>query len=648
MAITPINLTRVSDNMRTLSLLDSLRNNTLQIFLDQGRLASGNRFNAPSENPVLASRAMHLSDLLEQQDQILANISHADSLLATSDTAIGEVSSLLTEAHDIALTMINSTTSSAERQAEAQLVLGIIDQLVTVGNRRYGDIHLFGGQQTQQPPFTQDHGVAEYRGDLGALRAHVDYSQDPIINMTGAELFGALAGGLQGYVDLNPALTQETRLADAAGTGAKPIQTGPIRVTLTDPAISFIADLSSADTAGNVIDLLNQAAADAGLSVGPGAAFHAAFNAAGNGYQITAGTGTVTIGEVGDGMTARDLGLLGSGAAIVGADLRPRLTAMTTIDALFGGTGADLGLIRIENGHMAVDVDLSTVRTVGELMNRINAAGVDVQARINDAGTGIDVLNLVSGMAMKIGEVDGDTANLLGIRSLHAGTRLSTLNQGRGVQIREGYDDLSIRTHSGVSFSVNLDGCETIGDVLERINGAAAEAGADLTASLASVGNGIRIEDRTAGSLDLVVQRADLSYAIDGLGIEKTTGGSEIIGDDTSGIIPQSVFTALHDLYRGLMGDDEIMIGDAGARLEQFMGRASQLQGEVGARSKAMHTRLAFTEDAVASTRALLSEVKDLDYAEAITRFQMAQTTLQANLLTGSRLMQMSLLNFIQ
>jgi flagellar hook-associated protein 3 FlgL len=56
---------------------------------------------------------------------------------------------------------------------------------------------------------------------------------------------------------------------------------------------------------------------------------------------------------------------------------------------------------------------------------------------------------------------------------------------------------------------------------------------------------------------------------------------------------------------------------------------------------------LQLTEDAVVATRTLLSEVKDLDYTEAITRFQQAQTTLQANLMTGARLMQLSLMDYI-
>jgi len=647
MAVTSISLTRVSHNLQTISMLEALRSNSLNLYLDQNRLATGNRLNAPSEDPVAAFRAMQTSELLEGQDQLLKNISHADSILSATDSAIGEVNSQLTDAHNIALSMINGTTSSEERQSEAQLVLGIINQLVSVGNRKYQDIQLFGGQRTQTTPFTQDYGVAVYRGDTGSLTAHVDVNQDSAINLTGAELFGALSSGVTGWADLNPALGDDTRLADVSGAAGRGIQLGMVRLALSSPAVSFAVDLSQADTAGDVIDMIKGAAEQAGLTVGPGGDLDVSFNAARNGYQIDAASGTVTIDDLGQGTTARDLGIAGSGASITGGDLNAKVTGMTRVSSLFGGAGAALGTIHIENGHLAADVDLSGAQTVQEILNRINTAGVEVQAQINEAANGIDVLNPVSGFAMKIGEAGGNTAEVLGIRSMHAGTLLSEMNQGKGVQTSPGHNDLNIQAKDGTQFQVSLSGSRTIQDVLDRINAAAAAAGVAVTADLTDVGNGIRITDNTGGAGELVISRADLSYAIDGLGLEGRTTGNQIVGTDVNGKVPDSVFTALRDLYDGLMSDDEAKIGDAAARLEGFMTTASRLRGQVGARSQAMSTRQQLTEDAVTSTKALLSQIKDLDYTEAITKFQQAQMALQANLLTGSRLMQISLLDYL-
>jgi len=647
MAITPINVHRVSHNMFTLSLLDSLRSNTLDLFLEQNRLASGNKLNAPSEDPVEAFRAMEVSAILDQQAQILQNIDHADSLLSATDSALGEINGLLIDAHDIALGMINSTTSTEERQAEAQLVRGILDQLVTIGNRRYRDLYLFGGQQVTTAPFTQTYGVAEYRGDVGSLNVHVDRSQDPAVNLTGAELFNAL-GVFSGWVDLDPALQLDTRLADMGGTTGRGIQTGSIQITLSEPSASFTVDLGGADSAGDIISLIEDAARNAGLTVGAGQDLAVGFNAAGNGFRLDVTSGTVTVEELGDGVTARDLGLLGSGGSLEGDDVNTRLVPMTRIDTLFGNAGATLGTIRLENGHLTADVDLADATTIQDVINRINAAGVEVRAQINEAGTGLDVVNLVSGFEMRISEVDGNTATVLGIRSYHAGTLLSEMNDGRGVPTVPGSADLIVQAKDGTRFEVNLDDARTVQDVIDAINAAAAAAGTAVSASLATTGNGIRLVDETGGGGAFSVERANMSYAIDALGLDHSTDGTELVSDDTNGIVPDSIFTALHNLYEGLVDNDDVMITDAAQRLESFMNRTSRLAGEVGARSSAMKTRLQFTEDAVVATQALLSKIKDLDYSEAVTRFQQAQTALQANLMTGSRLMELSLLNFIR
>ncbi len=658
MAISSINVSRVSHNMRTLSLLESLRANTMRLFAEQVRISSGNRLNAPSEDPVMSARAIQLTEVLEQQDQILANLRHADSFMTTTDASISEVNDLLIQARSIASEMVNSTADQSQRDAMAELVTGIIDQLVTVGNRMYGNVYLFGGQQTLRMPFTQVHGGVEYRGDEAPLKVQAARNQEQTINLTGAELFGALSGTVSGYVDLNPAIAADTRLVDLGGTAGRGVRPTLMRVALTVPNVSFLVDLSGADTAGNVVDAINAAAAAAGLVVGPGGDFQAGFNAARNGFQLNA-AGNVTVTEVGEGVTARDLGLLGTGAGIlVGRDVNTRLTPMTRIADLFGGTGAALGAIRIDNGSLSATIDLAGAVTVQEVLNRINFAGVEVEARINDAATGIDIVSRMSGSDLHVGEAGGTSAELLGIRSLHGGTELSRLNHGRGVSTVAGKDDLRFIARDGTLIDVNLDGARTMQDVIDRINARSALAGfpPPITASLVVEGNGLKIVDNTGGAGPLTVQRLNFSAAIDDLGLSAAVtagGGNELIGADPNGIRPESVFSALIDLHRALtMGGpqhrQEQAITAAAERIQGFIDQTTRLQGVVGARSRAMTTRLQMTEDAVLKTRELLSSVKDLDFTEAITKFQQAQTALQANLMTGPRLLQMTLLDFLR
>lgn len=652
MAITPINISRTSFNMQMLSLLESLRQNTLQLFLEQNRLATGNRLNAPSEDPVLGTRVTELTEILERQEQVLSNIRHGDSFLAATDVAIGEVNDLLTQAHSIALEMVNSHADADQRASMAELVMGIIDQLVMVGNRTYLGVYLLAGQQTTTLPFTQNTGGVEYRGDSNPLVTRVDAFQAPQINLTGQDVFGVLNGRIEGYVDLNPALTDDTRLADVKGTTGKGVNvSGPIRISLDSPSTTFTVDLSTADTIGDVIDMINRAAEDAGLTVGPGGDFNASLNATLDGLQLEAGGSTLTVEDLGAGVTARDLGIRGTGfPAIAGADIDAKVTKMTQISSLFGGAGTALGTIQVTSGETTEIINLGGAVTVQDILNRLNSAEIEIRAEINADGTGIDVVNIVSGVSLQIGENGGNFAETLGLRTYHGATRLSDLNNGCGVNIREGFDDLLIQARDGSSFAVRLDGAQTVQDVLDLINGAAATAGVNVSAGLAPFGNGIRLIDNTGGAGQFAVIRAGSSEAIDGLGLNKTKDSPELLGDDVSGVEPNSVFTALIKLHDALARSGpnvEQEITEASELLQAFIRKTTTIQGVIGARSRAMATRLDLTENAVVATQRLLSELKDLDYTEAITRFQQAQTTLQANLMTGSRLLQLSLMNYI-
>ena len=53
-------------------------------------------------------------------------------------------------------------------------------------------------------------------------------------------------------------------------------------------------------------------------------------------------------------------------------------------------------------------------------------------------------------------------------------------------------------------------------------------------------------------------------------------------------------------------------------------------------------------DDQNVATKAMLSNLEDTDFNEAITRFQTLQTALQANLQTTGRLLNLNLLDFLQ
>jgi flagellar hook-associated protein 3 FlgL len=643
MAVNSVNILRVTSNLRTTSVLDSLRRNQLGVFEAQTKISSNRAFVKPSDDPVAASRATTLNQTLLQQNQLIRNLGHADSVLNTTDSTISEINTLLIEARGIASQNVSNLTSADERLAEAELIAGIRHQLMTIGNRQFDGRYIFAGRDTQERPFVDALGGIAYVGDTGELTARVERGTQVTVNVPGNQLFGSLSSRIAGSADIGPNLTSADRLVDLGGATEQGVKRGQLVFNEAGAGAAFTVDLSDADTIGDVVTRINEAA------VAAGSGLKAELSA--TGLRIVPGA-EVTITDSSSGVVAASLGILHKkpiSTAVEGADLGARLTRLTPVEALAGGAGIDLaGGLTITNGPKTVTVDLSTARTVQDIINTINNAGVFVLARINDAGTGIDLLNQVSGTALFVGEGGGTTATDLGVRTFDRTTPLSTLNNGRGVARQEGVTDLAITGRNGTVFEVDLDTAATIGDVIDLINAAATTAGSSVTASLAATGNGIRLTD-ASGTGSLSVGRANLSAAADDLGLfgSADPAATELVGGDVNPVRTEGILDALGQLEEALRSDNTQGITLAAERLEALSENVVRVHGQVGARSASARTNLEQMQDATITTQLLLSQVEDLDMASAITELQAAQVQLQADLQTSSQLLSLSLFDFI-
>lgn len=645
MAVSPINIARVSNNLRMNFVMDSMRRTQRDLFVSQARIATGRRFVAPSEDPVSAARATDLTWALAKQEQFATNAQHGNNFLSAADSALSELNDLLARASVIANQAVNSITSADERAADAELVAAIRDQIQTVGNRQLNGRYIFAGRSTTDRPFVNAVGGVAYLGDIGELFVRVSEELNAPVNMPGSLVFSALSDPIASDVVLTPLLTESTRLDDVSGATDKGIEKGVLIINEAGGAGTFAVDLSDADTIGDIVSQINDAAGAAGANLTAAVGD--------SGLTLTPG-GAVTITDSSAGVTASSLGILTSDPTtdvIVGADLGPRLTRLTPVESLAGGAGIDLegGLI-ITNGPASATIDLSAAETAQDIINTINNAGVFVLARINEAGTRIDVFNRVSGSSLTIGENGGTTAADLGIRTFDAATPLERLNFGLGVTTVEGKDDLRITARDGSTVDANLDGAVTIGDVIDLINTAAEDSAVAITASFTATGNGIRLTDETGGEGDLDVGILNLSTAAIDLGLTQAVLGEEgeLAGIDVNPTRTEGALGALVDLESALRTDNTQAISLAGGRLDGLRTDVTRMHGLIGARSQGMNVKLAQLEDATATAQVFLSQVQDLNYAEAVTQMQAALTQFQANIQTSSNLVNLSLLNYLR
>ncbi len=187
-----------------------------------------------------------------------------------------------------------------------------------------------------------------------------------------------------------------------------------ISVTTADGTTTDI-DLAAAETAGDLIALLNSSAA--GIT--------ATLNDAGNGIKITddtAGTGDLIIESAGDGALAEQLGLAGefNKGVANGRDLEfAYVNEGASLDKL--GIARGIFTIRDSNGRTSrVDLTNGNESTLGDVIAEINSRGLAVNARVNDAGDGLILEDLGGGIVdIEIEDDGSSTAADLGIAGVH-------------------------------------------------------------------------------------------------------------------------------------------------------------------------------------------------------------------------------------
>ncbi|HEY8218931.1 MAG TPA: flagellar hook-associated protein 3, partial [Methylobacter sp.] len=91
----------------------------------------------------------------------------------------------------------------------------------------------------------------------------------------------------------------------------------------------------------------------------------------------------------------------------------------------------------------------------------------------------------------------------------------------------------------------------------------------------------------------------------------------------------------------------QAQLGDVLADLDAALGSFLDARSSVGARLNALDNQESQNEKYVIDTKTTLSETQDLDYAEAISKYQLQTTALQAAQQTFTKIKELSLFNYL-
>ncbi len=224
-------------------------------------------------------------------------------------------------------------------------------------------------------------------------------------------------------------------------------------------------NLAAAETLDDVVTAINAAAVSIDVSI----------NAARNGIVLTdtsGGTGNLIVAN-GDATNTADALRIAVNAAVgsvnSGSLDKQTVSRNTLLSSLNGGAGVAKGSIKVigsDGASFTVDLSGDSIRTVGDVIDRINVVTTGVEARINETGDGILLIDTAEGaLTLRVEESGGRTA-----ADLHLlGSAVEAEVDGQTESVIDG----------STTFHVTLDADDTLADLVDKIN----DLGVGVTAS---------------------------------------------------------------------------------------------------------------------------------------------------------------------
>ncbi|MAD20544.1 MAG: hypothetical protein CMJ52_10355 [Planctomycetaceae bacterium] len=261
-------------------------------------------------------------------------------------------------------------------------------------------------------------------------------------------------------------------------------------------------------------------------------------NNEGNGLSVTdssGGTGNLVVSGAGAAALGIEIDAATDNAR--GLNIQKQyVSAASGLDTLNYGRGIGLGKFRITDGNgISAVVDIGSDSTnLYEVMNEINSRGLDVEARLNDDGDGMILVDTTGGASspIKVESISGSTARDLGIL-------------GEADTVGGAIDGSYERT-------VDLDATDNLDEVIGKIN----DAGLAVTASLLDTNTGgtplrlVLSSDISGLAGDLIVDTGGVD-----LGFNELTAARNakvFIGEGSGGVLVESTTNVIDDIVAGV------------------------------------------------------------------------------------------------
>lgn len=171
---------RITNNMMVTNTVRNLNSNLERLSKAQQQISSENKISLPSDDPVVATKAITYRSYVAQTEQYQSNVESAQSWQDTTDDALSDLNDVVNSLRELVVQASSSTCTSSDLENIKTQVEALQESAVDVLNTSYAGRYIFAGYETSEEPYsvtsTSVGDKVLYKGDYLSIGSAMDAS----------------------------------------------------------------------------------------------------------------------------------------------------------------------------------------------------------------------------------------------------------------------------------------------------------------------------------------------------------------------------------------------------------------------------------------------------------------------------------------
>ena len=180
---------RITNNMLINNVLLNVSNNLNRTQKYQSQLATGKKITMPSDDPIVASKALKLRTDVAEILQYRRNCDDATSWMDITEATLNQIGEVIHWFREISVQAANGTNTEDDIEKIRTEAEELKTQLIHLANTTYAGRHIFSGFKTDKPLLDEE---GKFNFDIRnteQIKFEIGIGDDINVNVPGGDLF---------------------------------------------------------------------------------------------------------------------------------------------------------------------------------------------------------------------------------------------------------------------------------------------------------------------------------------------------------------------------------------------------------------------------------------------------------------------------